>query len=41
MSTIYLFLFFLMSVGGPTPPSDTVNVAQTSSVTGDTYKSPF
>jgi hypothetical protein len=41
MSTIYLFLYFLMGVGEPTLPADMGNVAQASSVSGDTFKSPF
>jgi hypothetical protein len=41
MNAIYLVLYFWSGLGGPTPSSDTVNAAETSSVTGDTFKSPF
>jgi hypothetical protein len=41
VSTIYLLLYVLLGAGNPTPASDAVNVAATSSVSGDTFKSPF
>jgi len=34
MATIYLVLYFLLSVGNP-------SVTEASSVSGDTFKSPF